>query len=63
MMKEMMKGLEEHLKKASDKELLRGYGKAKADFEKTGIYQVEMAMNIIKKEIDRRGLEVEDETN
>jgi len=59
----MEKQLKEHLQNASDKEVLRGYKKSKEDFERTQDPFVEVAHNIIKKEVERRGLVIEDRTD
>jgi len=61
MFENMKKQLKEHLQNASDKEIIRGYKKSKADYERTEDPFVAVAHEIIKKEVERRGLVVEDE--
>jgi len=58
--KKVMKKLMGDLKKKSDKKLINGYQKAMKDYEDTQNEQCKIAADIIKKEIDRRGLNIED---
>jgi len=57
--KKEMKKMEKHLKGRPDEKIIEGYKQAKYDYEQTNDEQIKMAMDIIKKEIDRRGLKVE----
>ena len=54
-----LKRMEKMLKKRPDEKLIAGYKKAMQDYEETGDEQCKHAGNIIKAEIDRRGLKVE----
>ena len=53
-----MKKMEKHLKGRPDQKLIDGYKNAMADYDATGNEQCKIAADIIKKEIDRRGLKV-----
>ena len=55
-LKEELEKLQKYLKERTDFEVIRGYKEAKADFEKTGNPMIEGALDIIKKELDRRGI-------
>jgi len=52
--------MKEYLKERTDYEVLRGYKEAKADFEETESPMIEGALNVIKEEMDRRGITEED---
>ena len=54
--KKELKKMEKHLKKADDKKLIDGYKNAMKDYEKNKNEQCKMAADLIKKEIDRRGI-------
>ena len=58
MLKEELKKLEAHLKKRPDEKLINGYNKAMNDYKRTKDRQIKLAADIIKKEIDRRGLKI-----
>jgi hypothetical protein len=53
-----MKKLEKHLRKRPDEKLIRGYATAMKDYDVTGDEECKIAADIIKKEIDRRGLKI-----
>ena len=53
-----MKKMEKHLKSKPDEKLIKGYKEAMSDYNQTGNEQCKVAADIIKKEIDRRGLEI-----
>lgn len=61
MIDNMIKGIQEHLKNASDAELVRGYNKALEDYKKTKNEYIKVVADAIKKEIDRRKLVIDDE--
>ena len=50
--------LEAHLKTRPDANLLEGYNRAMEDYRKTGKEEIRVAGELIKTEIDRRGLKV-----
>lgn len=52
------KKLEKHLKGKPDEKLIKGYKEAIKDYENTGDEQCKIAADIIKKEIDKRGLKL-----
>ena len=52
----MFKQMKEYLKERTDFEVLRGYREAKADYEETKNPMVKGALDVIKKEMDRRGI-------
>lgn len=54
-----MKKLENHLKGKPDEKLIKGYKQAMKDYKDTGNEECKAAADIIKKEIDTRGLKVE----
>ena len=54
-----LKKMNNHLKGKPDEKLIKGYREAKKDFE-SGVKGAEQAMLIIKEELDRRGIEVEE---
>ena len=56
---EQMKKLEKHLKKRPDHKLINGYKNAMKDYKETDNEQCKVAADIIKKEIDKRGLKIE----
>jgi len=58
--KKAMKDMEEHLKTRPDDKIINGYKNAMKDYKETGNEQCKIAADVIKKEIDRRGLKVED---
>jgi len=55
-----LKGMEKMLKTRPDEKLISGYKRAMKTYEKTGEIQHKHAASVIKKEIDRRGLKIED---
>lgn len=57
--KKIMKQMMSDLSEKPDENLINGYKKAMEDYEETGDKKHKIAADIIKKEIDRRGLEVE----
>lgn len=56
--KEMEK-LEKYLKDRPDNKLINGYKRAMKDYEETNDERCKLSADIIKKEIDRRGLKIE----
>ena len=56
--KKEVKKLEKHLSKKEDEKLIKGYKNAMYDYEQTGNEHCKLAADIIKKEIDKRGLKV-----
>jgi len=54
-----LKRMEQHLKKRPDEKLIKGYKAAMLDYEETGNEQCKIAGDIIKREMDRRGLKIE----
>jgi len=58
--KKIMEKMMGDLKKKPDEKLINGYKQAMKDYEDTGNEQCKVAGEIIKKEIDRRGLKIED---
>jgi len=59
MINKELKKLEKHLKKRPDEKLIKGYKEAMKDYKDTGNEQCKYAADIIKKEIDTRGLKIE----
>jgi len=55
-----IKKMREYLKERTNYEVLRGYKEAKEDYERTENPMIEGAMNVIKEEMDRRGITEED---
>lgn len=60
--KKQMKKMEKHLKNRPDEKLIEGYKRAMQDYEDTKNEQCKSSADIIKQEIDRRGLEIESTT-
>jgi hypothetical protein len=61
-LKKAMKAVQEmnsDLKDISDNKLIEGYKKAMEDYKNKGDYRIKAAVDVIKKEIDRRGLKAE----
>ena len=54
-----MKKLEKHLMSRPDDKLIKGYKEAMTDYQTTGNEECKVAADIIKKEIERRGLKIE----
>lgn len=57
--KKEIKKMEKHLRTKTDEKLIKGYKEAIKDHEVTGNEQCMMAAGLIKKELDRRGLDYE----
>jgi len=57
--KKTIKKLNAHLISRPDDKIIAGYQKAMKDYEESGNQQAKIAADLIKKEIDRRGLDVE----
>jgi len=57
--KKELKNLEKHLRTRPDDKIVNGYKRAKEDYEATGDNQKKIAMDMIKSEAERRGLDVE----
>lgn len=57
--KSELEKLEKHLKKRPDEKLINGYKRAMEDYKESENEQCKWAADIIKKEIDRRGLKIE----
>jgi len=58
--KKQWEEMKEYLKERTDFEVIRGYKEAKADFERTNNPMIEGALEVIKEELNRRGIK-EDE--
>ena len=54
-----LKKMEKDLKGRPDEKLIAGYKRAMKDYEESGNEQIKVAADIIKKEIDSRGLKIE----
>jgi len=54
-----LKKMEKDLKGRPDEKLIAGYKRAMKDYEESGDEQIKVAADIIKKEIDSRGLKIE----
>jgi len=54
--------MQEYLKERTDFEVIRGYKEAKADYEETENPMIKGALDVIIKELNRRGIK-EDELN
>lgn len=54
-----MKRLEKHLRSKSDEKIIRGYIEAMNDYKITGNIDCKNAAHIIKNEMDRRGIKIE----
>jgi len=54
-----MKKMKKHLMKRPDEKLINGYKNAMKDYEETENEQCKIAADMIKQEIDRRGLKIE----
>ena len=59
--KKQLKGMEQMLKTRPDNKLIEGYHLAMHDYEQFDNKQAKVAAEIIKKEIDRRGLTIDDQ--
>ena len=57
--KKELKKLAKYLKKRPDEKLIAGYKQAMIDYENTGYEHIKLSADVIKKEIDRRGLKIE----
>lgn len=53
-----MKKLEKHLMGKPDEKLIKGYKEAMNDYRTTGNEECKLAADVIKKEIERRGLDI-----
>ena len=60
MIEDAFKNMEKYLKESSDASLIDGYKRAKADYDRTGNIFIKSTVDIIKKEIDRRKIKVEE---
>jgi len=57
--KKVLADMNAHLQSRPDEKLIAGYQKAMKDYEETENPQAKIAADMIKKEIDRRGLDIE----
>ena len=59
-LKKELKKMQKMLKDRPDEALIKGYKRAMKAYENTGEVKHKHAGSLIKKEIDRRGLKIED---
>jgi len=57
-LKKELKNLEKHLRTRPDNSIIEGYRKAKKEYEEIGDIQLKYAMDMIKRELDRRELDI-----
>lgn len=53
-----LRKLKKHLQGKSDENLIKGYKNAMKDYDEKGDEQTKLAADIIKEEIDRRGIKL-----
>ena len=58
--KEELNMLFVHLKERPDEKLIKGYKEAMKDYKETGNIKCKFSAQIIKQEIDRRGLKIDE---
>jgi len=54
-----LKKMQKHLENATDDSLIRGYKEAKADYENTGEQEISIVCDLIKAELDKRGVNID----
>ena len=59
-MKKVVNELNYHLSTTKDEKLIEGYKSAIQDYKRSGNEEILRAAEIIKKELEKRGIEVED---